>query len=113
MIISPSLNLPWDDALFSDSAHLPRLLTDLAAEGLRRVICEGGPHLRAAVVEAGAVDEADLTISSVMIGGYPDSRTALLNRTDFTLRHLIEDDGFLFTRYIATRDGAPGDGGLK
>ena len=41
----------------------------LAARGLPQILCEGGPSLVGALIEADAVDELCLTLSPVLVGG--------------------------------------------
>lgn len=66
---------------------------------------EGGAGLNAALAEADVIDELNLTISPVISGGDGPRVTAgapaLLRRMD--LVHVLEDDGFLFTRYLRRR----------
>lgn len=63
---------------------------------------EGGPALNAAMFEADLVDEINLTVSPLIVGGegkrLTHGATDLLRR--FTLEHVLEDDGFLFLRYV-------------
>lgn len=76
-------------------------LHELEARQLARVLCEGGPSLLAAVAADGCLDELCLTIAPTLVGG-PAPRVVdgpLVNRTVLTLSHLLEEDGFLFTRY--------------
>jgi diaminohydroxyphosphoribosylaminopyrimidine deaminase/5-amino-6-(5-phosphoribosylamino)uracil reductase len=50
--------------------HSPRaLLGELFAEGIRSVYVEGGPTLASAFIEAGVVDQIDITIGPMLIGG--------------------------------------------
>jgi riboflavin biosynthesis pyrimidine reductase len=69
------------------------------------VQAEGGAALNAALAEADLIDELNLTISPVISGGDGPRLTAgapaLLHRMD--LAHLLEDNGFLFTRYVRRR----------
>jgi riboflavin biosynthesis pyrimidine reductase len=78
----------------------------LEARGMPRILCEGGPGLLGDVAAAGRLDELCLTISPQLRGGdaprivsCPDLDPAL--RLD--LVHLLEEDGFLFTRYVVAR----------
>ena len=63
---------------------------------------EGGAALNAAMAEADLVDEINLTISPLIVGGAGKRLTSgapdMLRR--FTLEHVLEDDGFLFLRYV-------------
>ena len=44
-------------------------LAGLAARGLTRISCEGGPRVNGALLEAGLVDEAFVTIAPALVGG--------------------------------------------
>lgn len=137
VIVSGSLDLPWDAPMFAesqqrpivvttgsapepavqsarehsqlvildgDSVEGPALLDALEARGLRRVVVEGGPGLLASLAHEGVVDEVDLTVSPWF--GAPPTRSAgqgaampaALSRLE--LRHVLQADGFLFTRYV-------------
>jgi len=48
---------------------LPAALAALAALGLPRISCEGGPRINGALLEAGLVDEAFITIAPALVGG--------------------------------------------
>ncbi|HWH27998.1 MAG TPA: dihydrofolate reductase family protein [Mycobacteriales bacterium] len=80
----------------------PEGLDDLAARGLRRVLCEGGPTLLAGVAAAGRLDELCLTTSPLLTG---PGRLGLLEGAPWPatvptrLVSLLEQDGFLFSRW--------------
>lgn len=77
-------------------------LDELAARGLGRVLCEGGPHLLGAVAAAGLLDELCLTLSPMVAGGNAGRIVAgyLPDVVEpMHLRHVLEDDGHLFLRY--------------
>jgi riboflavin biosynthesis pyrimidine reductase len=63
---------------------------------------EGGPMLNAALAEADVLDELNLTISPLICGGAGPRLTTgaapMLHPMD--LAHVLEEDGFLFTRYV-------------
>lgn len=63
---------------------------------------EGGPALNAAMFAADLVDEINVTISPLIVGGtgprLTDSAPNLHRRYD--MAHVIHDDGFLFLRYV-------------
>ncbi len=75
-------------------------MTELESRGLRRVLCEGGPTLLSAVAAAGCLDELCLTVSPVLVGGdAPRVVDGLRLDRGLDLRHVLEHDGVLFTRY--------------
>lgn len=63
---------------------------------------EGGPGLNASMFAADLVDEINVTISPLIVGGtgprLANGTADLLKRYD--IAHVIEDDGFLFVRYV-------------
>ncbi len=75
-------------------------LEALADRGLTRVTCEGGDMLLAQMVRAGALDEVDLTLAPVVAASPRPARTGAGVLTGMRLHQLLEDDGFLFTRYL-------------
>ena len=53
------------------------------------------------LLEADRVDEVDLTLSPVFAGGMAaDSNTVELPERRWTLDWVLEDHGFVFTRYL-------------
>lgn len=66
---------------------------------------EGGALLNASLAAADLVDEINLTISPQIIGG--NGPRLITNAPDlaqrFHLQHVLEDDGFLFLRYLRKR----------
>ncbi len=66
------------------------------------VQAEGGPGLNGSLLDADLVDELNLTISPQRAGGdgpRVTSHSAAVSRR-MRLAHVLEDDGFLFTRYV-------------
>ena len=63
---------------------------------------EGGARLNGALLDAGVVDEVNLTISPLLAGGHraASDRGARECRRALRLAHLLEEDGFLFTRWL-------------
>jgi riboflavin biosynthesis pyrimidine reductase len=77
-------------------------LGELAAAGLRHVLCEGGPHLFGALAAANAVDEMCLTIAPSLAGAGAGRIIAgpPAALTELDLAHVLKaDDGELFLRY--------------
>lgn len=73
----------------------------LAARGLRRIDCEGGPHLFGSLLAAGMVDELRLTISPMLVSGAA-SRIAAgigLEPVNLGLASVVEDEAMLMLRY--------------
>jgi len=83
-----------------------RALAELSARGLRRLLCEGGPKLLAQFAAAGAVDELCLTLAPLLTaGGAPRimNGTVIDVPERFRPVSILEEDGFLFTRYTRLR----------
>lgn len=75
----------------------------LAARGLRRILCEGGPQLFGALAGAGAVDDLCLTTAPLLIGG--GARRIAVSHEEFARRmtpaHVLFDtDGTVLTRWV-------------
>uniref|UniRef100_UPI0035619042 dihydrofolate reductase family protein n=1 Tax=Nocardioides sp. TaxID=35761 RepID=UPI0035619042 len=134
-IVSASLDLPWNEPVFAESALRPLILTnpggdpalvaaaaqfcdvvpvDLADPsailealtdlGLRRIVCEGGPTLLSDLVDAGLVDEADITLSPTMAGTRQSPETrGFTSVVGFELVQVLTEDGFLMGRYLRPR----------
>ena len=92
-------------ALGEDGIDWPGVLDQLAARGLTRVLCEGGPSLHGELVGHDLVDEICLTVAPVLASG-PAPRIA--HSTDavdrpMTLAHAIAADDVLLTRWVRAR----------
>ncbi|WP_314176792.1 pyrimidine reductase family protein [Streptomyces winkii] len=87
-----------------------RLPAALAERGLRRLLTEGGPRLLGQLVAGGVLDELCLTVAPRVTSG---EASRIVNGpgvevpVDFRLAGVLEEDGFLFTRYerAGRRDG--------
>jgi riboflavin biosynthesis pyrimidine reductase len=80
---------------------LPLALRELAARGLRQVLCEGGPSLFGALIAADAVDELCLSLSPVLEAG-ASGRIAHSEATasrPMRLGHVLTAGDMLFLRY--------------
>jgi riboflavin biosynthesis pyrimidine reductase len=89
-----------------DEVDLAAAMAALAARGLRRILCEGGPRLLADLVAAGAMNELCLTVSPVLAG---PGAARILAGTPFPARrlelaHVLEEEGVLFCRYLTGAD---------
>jgi riboflavin biosynthesis pyrimidine reductase len=76
-------------------------LRQLWGAGHRSVLVEGGPGLNADVVHAGLMDELCLTLSPRLVAGDGTRILAgpeLMPPLQLRLLHLLEQDGFLFSR---------------
>ena len=76
----------------------------LGADGYRRVQCEGGPALLAALIDADLVDECCLTIAPLLLGtgGTPLLPMRVDDAVRWELAAVRVGDNHLFTRYHRT-----------
>ncbi|WP_063061047.1 pyrimidine reductase family protein [Nocardia sienata] len=75
----------------------------LAARGLRRVLCEGGPQLFGSLAGAGAVDELCLTTAPLLVGGA--ARRISVSHEEFGMSMmpahvLLDSDGTILARWV-------------
>ncbi|HEX9032109.1 MAG TPA: pyrimidine reductase family protein [Streptosporangiaceae bacterium] len=88
------------DTEVSATAAIEQLVT----RGHRRILVEGGPVLLGQLSAAGLLDELCLTISPFLEGGHTAARVLAghgpAQLTGLTLASLLEDDGFLLSRYV-------------
>ena len=125
VLVSRSFELPWEAGLFAAPGQRvlvytraegsvpptsPRMWRSCprttsarswptcAARGIERLLCEGGPTVNRALLDAGLLDELFLTLSPVVSGEGPpivaDGPSAPL-----TLRSVATADGDLYLRY--------------
>lgn len=102
------LRSAWHDAgaevllTGQDRVDLRRGLAMLEERGLRRVDCEGGPHLFAALLGHQLVNELRLTLAPVLLGGA--SRRLLIDAaetpTPARLASIVAAGETLLTRYL-------------
>ncbi len=70
-----------------------------------RVLCEGGPHLLAQLLAAGAVDELCVTLAPVLAGPGPGMLPSPPAGPHLlTLASLVESDGTLLSRWSLVRE---------
>jgi riboflavin-specific deaminase-like protein len=89
-----------------EAVDLPALVARLATLGLRRVLCEGGPSLNAALLAADLVDEVFLTLYPALLGGAAPRIVAASAATQvhrLVLSAVHEHDGELLLRYRRAR----------
>lgn len=80
---------------------LPALLRSLHKEGVKALLCEGGPTLHGALQAAGLVDDLFLTIAPKLVGGIAPRilEGDLPGMETLELAWLLEEKGELFARY--------------
>jgi riboflavin biosynthesis pyrimidine reductase len=85
-----------------DAVDITAAIDELAARKLTRVSCEGGPTLLRTVLAAQRLDELCLTIVPTLVGAASHRLTAgpIADPSNLTVRHLLEEDGALFLRYL-------------
>jgi 5-amino-6-(5-phosphoribosylamino)uracil reductase len=90
-----------------DDVDLRAAVDALAERGLTQLLCEGGPSLFSAALAAGVVDELDLSIAPLLAGGAPGvlGTGALPVPVPARLVQVLEEDGYLFTRYHLSAGG--------
>ncbi|MFE1231886.1 pyrimidine reductase family protein [Streptomyces sp. NPDC058745] len=79
-----------------------RAVAALAERGLKRQLTEGGPRLLGQFVAAGVLDELCLTLSPTMTAGAAQRIAGgppVAVPTRFAVASLLEEAGFLYTRY--------------
>jgi len=92
------------------SVDLPRALAALTERGWTRQLTEGGPRLLGQVAAAGLLDELCLSLAPLITGGDSPRIVEGPQMPDvqrMRLVSLIEQKGFLFTRYLRPADPAP------
>jgi riboflavin biosynthesis pyrimidine reductase len=111
---SPAVVYVLSDAAVDVPAEVVRLrsvsevLQDLARRGAQRVLCEGGPRLNAALLDAGLVDELYFTLAPKLVGG--EDPLTLVVGGSFPTVHLRliaveQHDSELFLRYAVQPKG--------
>ncbi|WP_329137567.1 pyrimidine reductase family protein [Streptomyces sp. NBC_01476] len=86
-----------------DAVDPVRALRELGALGFTRLLHEGGPRILAQFAAADVLDELCLTLSPLLTGGDAPrimNGPGVLPPSRFTPLSILEEDGFLFTRYV-------------
>jgi len=94
--IAQVIQLPAEDP----SSFATNLIAKLFELGLRKVTCEGGPSLLTQLLKADAIDEYDLTISPLTVGGTPQWPDALPKTTDWVEVGSTVSGDFEFKRLL-------------
>lgn len=83
------------------AVDLEAMLASLAKLGIARVLCEGGPRLFGALMNADLVDELCLSLSPLLVGGTAGriSRGAVETERSMHLVHAIPAGDLLLLRY--------------
>ncbi|MBN6038793.1 pyrimidine reductase family protein [Amycolatopsis sp. 195334CR] len=84
------------------TVELTTALAELDRRGLRRVNCEGGPHLFGGLVSEDLVDQLCLTVAPLLAGGgagrIAEGRETLVPRK-LALASILHEDGLTMFRY--------------
>lgn len=91
-------------AVGAPELDLGAALRQLSDDGIRALLCEGGPTLNATLLQQGLIDELCLTVSPSLVGGGGGAgimgAAALPTVVGMHLESVLEEDGFLFLRYL-------------
>ncbi|OBG30502.1 pyrimidine reductase family protein [Mycobacterium sp. 852002-51057_SCH5723018] len=85
-----------------DSVDVTRALALLRAQGMNRVLCEGGPTLLDELVDADAVAEICVTLAPKLAGSQPVGQrkpSRLSIPVAMRLEHALTCDDYLFLKY--------------
>jgi riboflavin biosynthesis pyrimidine reductase len=86
-----------------DIVDMAEAIRRLHAEGMNRILCEGGPTLLDELVETDLVDELCLTVAPCLAGSQPlghGTPASLTSPTALRLNHvLVAPDNYLYLRY--------------
>lgn len=76
----------------------------LAERGLRRVHCDGGPHLFGSLLAAGVVDELRLTLAPLLVAGVAGriAEGAEIDPARLRLASVLTEDDSVVLRYLLT-----------
>ena len=89
--------------LGEDRVDLAELKRTLAGLGLTHLLAEGGPHLLRDLLDAGVVDELDVTVVPRLVGGdHPRITAGPPVDVPLSLALLLEDDGTLLARWTTS-----------
>lgn len=92
-----------------DSLDVERVISELAARGYKNICSEGGPTLLGSFAAANRVDELNLTVSPLLVGGAagriakggpeaPEATSDVARSMELT--RILKADSMLFLRYV-------------
>ncbi len=88
----------------NDQVDLKELATQLGVHGNKTILSEGGPTLNGLLIEDNLIDEWNLSISPLLLGGTSTrpaiGPTVVTAPTEMTLVRLWQGDDMLFGRWI-------------
>jgi riboflavin biosynthesis pyrimidine reductase len=83
-----------------ETVDIGAVLDSLAAAGLQRILCEGGPHLMGDLTASGHLDELCLTIAPTLVAGdHPRITAGAPVSAGLAPRLLIESEGAVLGRW--------------
>jgi riboflavin biosynthesis pyrimidine reductase len=85
-----------------DSVDVTRALALLRAQGMGRILCEGGPTLLDELVDADAIDEICVTLAPKLAGSQPLGRRQLSRLSlpaAMRLEHALAHGDYLYLKY--------------
>lgn len=87
------------------TVDLPAAMDTLTDSGLRRIDCEGGPHLFGALIAAGLVDELRLTVSPLLTAGTAGriATGPAVEPTALRLASAVAEGDTVLLRYLVRR----------
>lgn len=88
----------------TDAVDLTLAVDALVERGLRRIDCEGGPHLFGSLLAAGVVDELRLTVSPLLVSGTAEriATGAAINPAALELASVLAEGDTLLLRYLVS-----------
>ncbi len=90
----------------TSTVDLAGALRQLKHDGVDVLLCEGGPTINSELSAAGLVDEICLTVAPLLVGGLEPrgifAPHAAVRSHSLALRHILEEDGFLYLRYVVS-----------
>lgn len=102
----PAVATPVEVVVPEGGSSVEAAIRHLHEEGIRSVLCEGGPNVLGQLISAGLLDELFLTLSPTITGERDAPRVVEgmdAGPAEFDLVDLLTADGDVFTRYRPRR----------